>query len=183
MQPARPSGSPKPIFQKRVDLSVTTFDDFFLEQRGPLFAQAYALTGDVDEAQDLVQEAMIRTWRRWGRVSQMDRPSSWARKVLHNLAVGRWRARRAHTGVSEITTPVPGPGVGHLDVARALRRLPDNQRTALLLHDVVGLSVEEVAVEMQAPEGSIRGWLSRGRRALATDLQITPAKSRGGKQK
>jgi RNA polymerase sigma-70 factor (ECF subfamily) len=183
MQPAGASGVRNPS-QERVDPSVTTtFDDFFLEQRGPLFAQAYALTGDVDEAQDLVQEAMIRTWGRWGRVSQMDRPSSWARKVLHNLAVGRWRARRVHASVSEITTPVPSPGVGHLDVARALRRLPDNQRTALLLHDVVGLSVEEVAVEMESPEGSIRGWLSRGRRALAADLAITPAKSRGGKQK
>jgi RNA polymerase sigma-70 factor, ECF subfamily len=168
---------------KRVGPSVTSFDDFFSEQRGPLFAQAYALTGNVHEAQDLVQETMIRTWRHWGRVSQLDKPSSWSRKVLHNLAVGRWRTRRAHASVSEITAPVPGPGIGHLDVARAIRGLPDNQRTAVLLHDVVGLSVAEVAGEMGAPEGSIRGWLSRARRTLAAELEVTPSNSRGGKRK
>ena len=162
---------------------MTTFDDFFSEQRGPLFAQAYALTGNVEEAQDIVQEVMIRTWRRWSRVSKMDRPSSWARKVLNNLAVGHWRTRRAHASVSENATPVAAPGIGHLDVARALRRLPENQRTALILHDVIGLSVAEVAGEMDAPEGSIRGWLSRGRQSLANELEITTSNSRGGKSK
>ena len=135
---------------------MTTFDDFFSEQRGPLFAQAYALTGNVEEAQDLVQETMIRTWRRWSRVSQMDRPSSWARKVLNNLAIGHWRTRRASASVSEGTAPVAGPGIGHLDVARALHRLPEKQRIALLLHDVVGLSVAEVASEMDAPALALR---------------------------
>jgi RNA polymerase sigma-70 factor (ECF subfamily) len=159
---------------------VSTFDEFFLEQRGPLFAQAYALTGDVDEAQDLVQEVMLRTWRRWARVGQMERPSSWARRVLLNLAVGRWRKQRVHRVVHDADRPTPAPEVGHLDVARALRRLPDKQRNALLLHDVVGLSVAEVAAEMQAPEGSIRGWLSRGRRTLATALNVSNAHSPEG---
>jgi RNA polymerase sigma-70 factor (ECF subfamily) len=82
--------------------------------------------------------------------------------------------------VSETDTPTSAPEVGHLDVARALRRLPENQRNALLLHDVVGLSVTEVAAEMQVPEGSIRGWLSRGRRTLATDLNVSNAHSSEG---
>jgi RNA polymerase sigma-70 factor, ECF subfamily len=157
---------------------VSTFDDFFAEQRAPLLAQAYALTGDMEEAQDLLQEAMLRTWRRWDRVSEMDRPSSWTRKVLLNLAIGRWRTRRARAGVTLIATPTPPTDVEHLDVARALRRLPGRQRTALLLHDVVGLSVAEVAVEMEVPEGSVRGWLSRGRRTLAGALQVSSSNSR-----
>jgi RNA polymerase sigma-70 factor (ECF subfamily) len=159
------------------DKPVITFDEFFSEHRGSLFAQAYALTGDLDEAQDLVQEVMLRTWQRWDRVSQMDRPSSWARRVLLNLAVGRWRKRRVHRSVNEADTPIPAPGVGHLDVAKALRQLPDQQRNSLLLHDVVGMSVAEVAVEMGVPEGSVRGWLSRGRRTLAENLGLSRTNS------
>jgi RNA polymerase sigma-70 factor (sigma-E family) len=160
-----------------------TFDDFFTEQRGSLFAQAYALTGDVEEAQDLLQEVMLRTWRRWDRVSQMDRPSSWAHKVLLNLAVGRWRKRRVHGNLSETDSPIPAPDVGHLDVARALRGLPVAQRNAVLLHDIAGMSVAEVAAEMRVPEGSVRGWLSRGRRTLAVALGMSPTNTPEGKVK
>ncbi len=173
----------KPGVPSRVDGLVTTFDDFFSEQRSPLFAQAYALTGDLEEAQDLLQEVMLRTWQRWDRVSQMDRPSSWARKVLVNLAIGRWRKRRVRFNVREADMPTPAPGVGHLDVARALRRLPVAQRNAVLLHDIAGMTVAEVAAEMGAPEGSVRGWLSRGRRTLAEALGISPANSPEGTMK
>jgi RNA polymerase sigma-70 factor (ECF subfamily) len=79
--------------------------------------------------------------------------------------------------VNEADTPIPAPGVGHLDVAKALRQLPDQQRNSLLLHDVVGMSVAEVAVEMGVPEGSVRGWLSRGRRTLAENLGLSRTNS------
>ena len=62
--------------------------------------------------------------------------------------------------------------VGHLDVVDALRRLPSDQQRALVLHDVIGLSVAEVARELRVPEGTVRSWLSRGRAALAADLGV-----------
>jgi DNA-directed RNA polymerase specialized sigma24 family protein len=66
------------------------------------------------------------------------------------------------------------PEVGHLDVVEALHRLSQNQQRALVLHDVVGLSVVEIAAELNAPAGTIRSWLSRGRLALAADLGLLP---------
>jgi RNA polymerase sigma-70 factor (ECF subfamily) len=159
----------------------TTFDEFFAAYHRPLIAQAYALTGDLNEAQDLVQEVMLRVWRHWGRVRRMDIPAAWARRVLMNLAIGRWRERRSHQQLSESTSPIPAPEAGHLDVAKAMRRLPNNQRTAVLLHDIVGMTVAEVAAEMKVPEGSVRGWLSRGRRTLAEALELLPADSPEGK--
>jgi RNA polymerase sigma-70 factor (ECF subfamily) len=62
--------------------------------------------------------------------------------------------------------------VGHLDVIEALHRLPRDQQRSLVLHDVVGLSVVEIATELHAPGGTVRSWLSRGRAALAADLGI-----------
>jgi RNA polymerase sigma-70 factor (ECF subfamily) len=153
---------------------VDDFEAFFRSQSRSLVNQAFVLTGSAQEAQDLVQEVFVRAWRNWERVSTLDSPPSWARSVLRNLAIGRWRRRRGHpeSVLFEGDWIAPAPGVGHLDVVRALRALPERQRTVLVLHDVVGLSVSETATEIGAPEGSVRGWLSRGRNTLAAALGI-----------
>jgi RNA polymerase sigma-70 factor (ECF subfamily) len=155
---------------------VSDFDEFFDQQKHSLLAQAYVLTGRSEEAEDLVQEAFVRCWRNWDRVGEMERPAAWARLVLHNLAIGRWRRER-HRATRQLKAsdrPTPPPDVGHLDIAKALRRLDERQRRAVVLHDVVGLSVAETALDMRAPEGSIRGWLSRGRQSLAAILTEMP---------
>jgi RNA polymerase sigma-70 factor (ECF subfamily) len=147
------------------------FEAFVRESSGPLFGQAYLLAGDRHSAQDLVQETFVRVWQHWGRVSTYDNPMGWARHVLHNLAVSRWRRHKVQARVTEVDVPAAAPDIGHLDVVEALGRLPERQRRAIVLHDVVGMSVEEVAVEMNAPQGSVRAWLSRSRAALAADLK------------
>ena len=146
---------------------------FFGVAKGALMGQAYLLTGDVEEARDLVQETLLRAWKNWSTVRTYEDPNQWARRVLHNLAVSRWRReRRKHLVQFRATTQVAGPDVSHLDVTNALRLLPMDQRRALVLHDVAGLTVVEVAAEIGAPEGTVRSWLSRGRKALAKDLGI-----------
>jgi RNA polymerase sigma-70 factor (ECF subfamily) len=57
-------------------------------------------------------------------------------------------------------------------ILRALRHLPRPQREALVLHDGLGLTVVEVAVELSVPEGTVRSWLSRARAVLAPILSI-----------
>jgi RNA polymerase sigma-70 factor (ECF subfamily) len=153
---------------------VNDFDRFFESQKRSLVGQAFVLTGNIEEAHDIVQEVFLRVWARWSRVATLDNPPAWARSVLRNLAIGRWRRLqgRAESPLFESDLVSPAPDVGHLDVARALHLLPEQQRTALILHDVVGLSVVETAAEMGVPEGSVRGWLSRGRRSLADSLGL-----------
>jgi RNA polymerase sigma-70 factor (ECF subfamily) len=146
---------------------------FFGAAKASLMGQAYLLTGDVEEARDLVQETLLRAWKIWSTLRLYEDPQQWARRVLHNLAVSRWRRERVRNLVRfRIPTQVAGPDASHLDVVNALRLLPMNQRRALVLHDVAGLSVVEVAAEIGAPEGTVRSWLSRGRNALAKDLGI-----------
>lgn len=147
-----------------------SFDAFVRNYSGPLFGQAYLLTGQYHEAQDLVQETFVRLWQHWGRVSEYDDPPGWARHVLHNLAVSRWRRERRRRSVAQVEVALPPPDVGHLDLVQALGRLPERQRRAIVLHDVACLTVAEIAAEMRAPEGSVRAWLSRGRAALAATL-------------
>jgi RNA polymerase sigma-70 factor (ECF subfamily) len=148
-----------------------SFDAFVRASGGPLFGQAYLLTGQYHEAQDLVQETFVRAWQHWRKVSGYDDPLGWARHVLHNLAVSRWRRNRRRRTEPEVEGSVAPPDIGHLDLVEALGRLPERQRRAIVLHDVVGMDVAEIAVELGSPEGSVRGWLSRGRATLAADLQ------------
>jgi RNA polymerase sigma-70 factor (ECF subfamily) len=155
----------------------TEYERFFAVAKRSLMAQAFLLTGDVEESRDLVQEVLFRAWRQWSRVGSYDDPLGWARRVLHNLAIGRWRRERSRRRFhAEPNAAVASPpDVGHLDVIEALHRLPEHHQRALVLHDVAGLTVVEVAAELEAPEGTVRSWLSRGRTALASDLGLMRA--------
>jgi RNA polymerase sigma-70 factor, ECF subfamily len=150
------------------------YEEFFAVSKPSLMGLAYLLTGNVQESQDLVQETLLRAWRDWASIRSYEDPKAWTRRVLHNLAIGK--SRRAHVrhaaASRDVRLPCADMPVGHLDVVAALRRLPPDQQRALVLHDVIGLSVIEVAREIGAPEGTVRSWLSRGRAALATELGI-----------
>jgi RNA polymerase sigma-70 factor (ECF subfamily) len=149
------------------------FERFVRERARSLMRQAYLLTGDAGEAQDLVQETMIRAWREWPKIRAYEDPGAWTRRVLHHLAIGRWRrltVRRRHDEAD--LRVAPGLDAQHLDVLAALRVLPMDQRRALVLHDIAGLSVSEVATDMGVPEGTVRSWLSRARGQVARDLGI-----------
>jgi RNA polymerase sigma factor (sigma-70 family) len=147
------------------------YDAFFRSAWGRLQGQAYVLTGSVELAQDLTQEAMLRSWTHWGRIASFEDPEGWTRRVLHNLCIQSWRSSRSRrrTQVREVA-PATGVPDDHLHLAAALRLLPGVQARALLLHDGLGMTVAETARELEAPEGTVKSWLSRARRTVAGSL-------------
>jgi RNA polymerase sigma-70 factor (ECF subfamily) len=153
------------------------FDRFVEREYKVLLRQAYALTGDAQESQDLVQETLLRAWRRWSRVSRLDAPGAWARRVLHNLAVSSWRraVTRSRHRERYRSSHDDAPGTGHLDVAAAVRALPDNQRMALVLRTMVDMSSAEIAAELGTTEATVRSWLTRARKSVANELGLTEA--------
>jgi RNA polymerase sigma-70 factor (sigma-E family) len=156
------------------DIDAAEFDEFYLRSRDRLAVQIAALSGDAIEAVDHVQEAYVRAWARWTYVGGLDDPEGWVRRVAHNLAVSRWRrARRIVLGGG-----APDSGVEWDDEQReivaALETLPRTQREAIVLHHLVGLSVNEVASYLNAPAGTVKSWLSRGRQQLAVVLTASP---------
>lgn len=152
------------------------FDAFYAATSHYVLLHVWATTGDRAAAEDAVAEAYLRAWQRWPRLRDgHDLPEAWVRRVAGRLAVSSWRKARnrllAHH--REAARPVSSPkGIGpeHVAVVDALRLLPPNQREAVVLHHLVDLPVEEVAHQMDAPEGTVKAWLSRGRRALADQL-------------
>jgi RNA polymerase sigma-70 factor (sigma-E family) len=158
------------------DDASASFDAFFRKSKAPLVAMAYLLTGDLHSAQDLTQEALLRTWSRWTRISRYDDPQAWTRRVLYNLVVSASRSNKVRRRALDPPRSVPAPDEAHLMLAATLRALPERQMRAMVLHDGAGMSVQEVAVEMSAPEGTVKSWLSRGRAAAALSLASPNAK-------
>jgi RNA polymerase sigma-70 factor (ECF subfamily) len=156
------------------------FDQLYHSQYGNVVAMAYALTGDLAEAQDLAQEAFCRAWQRWRTVSGYDEPLAWVRRVVANLATSRWRrlavARRQLRREPERHVPALGPE--RVALVAALRRLPVTHRQAVALHYLADLPVAEVARELGVPEGTVKSWLHRSRTALAAHLTTAEVNDR-----
>lgn len=150
------------------------FDELYQAQYGNVVAMAYAMTSDLAEAQDLAQEAFCRAWQRWRRIAEYDDPIAWIRRVTTNLATSRWRRLRVARRHQFEHADVPALGPERVALVTALRRLPANQRKAIVLHYLADLPVAEVARELNTPEGTVKSWLHRGRAALAVTLADSP---------
>jgi RNA polymerase sigma-70 factor (ECF subfamily) len=148
------------------------FAEFYSASFGRLTVQIHAFVGEHAEAQDLVQEAYCRAYARWSTVSRYDDPLAWVRRVAWNLAISRWRrAGRLRLRQRELLAADVGPPSStHIDLARALRHLPANQRQAVVLHYLADMSVADIAAFMGTTDGSVKAWLHRGRAALTALL-------------
>jgi RNA polymerase sigma-70 factor (ECF subfamily) len=127
-------------------------------------------------AKEVLQDAHARAWTRWSRVSRLDDPQGWVRSVAWRLAVSAFRRRMVADrfmrtiGRTQAETARTYPVEEVLDVQEALRLLPDTHRRTLVLHDLCGLTMQQVATETGVPVGTVKSRLSRGRSALRAHL-------------
>jgi len=151
--------------------AVERYERFFREAEPMLRRVAFVYTANSEQAHDLAQETLIRAWQHWSKVANHPHPDAWCRTVLRNLATSgfrRTRLERAHAATR--VEPVPEPSADSLGVFAAVRRLPRNQQHAVVLHDVLGYTTGEIAVELEVPAGTVRSWLSRAHQRLAVEL-------------
>jgi RNA polymerase sigma-70 factor, ECF subfamily len=164
-------------------MDIAEFDEFYSATVDRLTGQLYAMTGDLAEAQDVVQEAFVRAWQHRRALSSTDHPEAWVRTVAWRLAVSRWRRVRNSVTAGRRSAaqapPARPPSVDSLAIVAALRQIPEAQRVAIVLHHLCDMSVEQVALETGAPVGTVKARLARGRAALApfvTDADTTEAR-------
>lgn len=151
------------------------FEEFYARSVNKLVGQVYLMTGDLHEAQDVVQEAYVRGWARRGRLERDAGPEAWIRTVAWRLAISRRRRRgraaeawRLREGGLPDAAPAPEPGT--VAMVTALRQLSDRQRRVAVLHYVCDLTVDQVAAETGISAGTVKTHLSRARAALRPHL-------------
>ena len=160
-----------------------TFAEFVRDRSMGLFRTAYLIAGDAHHAEDLLQSALERAYRRWRRIGGMEHPEAYVRRILVNLATDRWRGRRYVTelpldeellGQQHVIDPAARVDLRH-GLAAALRRLPIAMRTVLVLRYWEGLPEAEVAAEIGCSVGTVKSqaWkaIARLRAQASTDQE------------
>ncbi len=154
------------------------FEAEALPQLKRLYGMAYRMTRNVADAEDLVQETLYRAFRSFDRFQPGTNIRAWLNTILHRVRTDAWRraGRRPQTEeLSELDGPaVPAPQEalvwGGEAVERALLRVPEVFRVALLLRDVEELSYAEIASALEIPQGTVMSRIYRGRALLRAAL-------------
>jgi RNA polymerase sigma-70 factor (sigma-E family) len=158
------------------------FLDFFADQFWSLRRVGYLLTGDWDQAEELAQEAMARTFAAWSRIRGYDRPAAYARKVLVNRhrSLLRRAVVEARHGLTSRPQEWHEPDFGGDDLVlwQALQRLPGRQRMAIVLRYYLDLPEAEVARLLGVPVGTVKSHVHRGLARLRDRLGAAYAAER-----
>ncbi len=146
-----------------------SFEEFVAGSSARLFTMARLLTGGHRaEAEDLLQGAFERAYRRWGRISRRADPEPYVRQILVNASVDRWRRLRRHP---EAPLAVTGFDPGTADTAavadrdlllRGLAALAPRQRAVLVLRYFEDLSEAQTATMLGCTVGTVKSQTARG---------------------
>ncbi len=152
-----------------------SFDRFYLREYPQMVAVVVALTGSRWAAEELTQEAMLRAYRSWDRISRYDKPGAWLRRVTINLATSHLRRRVAEAKALallalRVQTPLPAQPEPDAALWDAVRRLPKRQRQSFVLHYVDGLSLAEIADVLDIGETTVKTHLQRARQSMQQEL-------------
>jgi RNA polymerase sigma-70 factor (ECF subfamily) len=147
-----------------------------------LYNVAYRLTGNDDDAQDLVQEVLLRV-RKGLETYRPGSMEGWLSRIATNAFLDEVRRRKRRPlellpdEPDRVTPPTPGADVALAaevlpdDVQAALRSLSPEYRSAVVLSDVVGLTYQEISEALDVPVGTVRSRLHRGRALLREALR------------
>ncbi|MEI8056674.1 MAG: RNA polymerase sigma factor SigM [Actinomycetes bacterium] len=159
------------------------FAELVRRHRDRLWAVALRTTSDPEEAADALQDAMISAFRNASSFRGDSAVTTWLHRIVVNACLDRMRRRRArpsvplldeegsggHRGIADPTDDIDRLEL-RLEIEKALAALPTDQRAAIVLVDVEGLSVSEAAQILGIPDGTVKSRCSRGRARLAVAL-------------
>ena len=162
------------LLQAHAEGDPDAFGELVRRPRDRLWAVALRTLGDREEAADALQDALLSAFRAGrGAAFRGDAaPTTWLHRIVVNACLDRVRRRAARPAdpLPEHDVPARGDAVGSrltgIDVEAALRTLPVEQRSALVLVDMYGWSVEDAAQVLDCPSGTVKSRCARGRARL-----------------
>ncbi|MGV9338434.1 SigE family RNA polymerase sigma factor [Streptomyces sp. NPDC003688] len=160
---------------ERRSLTEAEFTAYVQERRASLYATAYHLTGDRFEAEDLLQSALFSTYRAWDRISDKAAVGGYLRRTMTNLHISAWRRRKLNEYPTEELpeTPASTDAMRGTELRavlwQALARLPELQRTMLVLRYYEGRTDPEIADILGISVGTVKSSIWRSLRRLRDD--------------
>lgn len=154
------------------------FTAYVRERRASLYATAYHLTGDRFAAEDLLQSALFSTYRAWDRISDKAAVGGYLRRTMTNLHISAWRRRKINEYPTEEMPETAGDtdAMGGTELRavlwQALARLPENQRTMLVLRYYEGRTDPEIADVLDISVGTVKSSIWRALRRLREDESL-----------
>lgn len=169
------------------------------EYQGRVCSIAFGYVGDQDEALDLAQEIFVRVWDRLGQMNEPERFPSWLTSIARNACLDHLRRRKARPPRQDIPAaemtnlPSGGPDPEQAWLAnsrqqlvhRAMGHLSEINREIIVLKDIQGLPLEEIAGMLDLPLGTVKSRSSRARVELARailDLEGGPGSGGFGQE-
>ena len=141
-------------------------EELVTKYENTLFRTALAILGDVQEAEDAVQETFLRYLEKRPEFRDGEHEKAWLLKVAANRCKSVLRVRKRHPAV-ELLDICPAPdGDGGRELTEAILSLPANQRAAVHLHYYEGYTSQEIGAILGQRPGTVRANLSRARDAL-----------------
>lgn len=154
---------------------IEQFRDFVLRRSPDLLRTAYLLTGDRGHAEDLLQTALLKTYRHWNRPRNQAEPAAFVRRVMVTSHAMAWRRRRVdERSTADVPEPAAARGSAEPtdqdDLWRTLAQLPPRMRAVLVLRYWEDLSEAETAQVLECSVGTVKSQASRGLARLRGQL-------------
>lgn len=168
------------LAERAADGDVAAFETL-ARRHGPLMrAYARRLARSFDEADDVVQEALVTAWKDIGALQDGAAVKAWLMRIVAHRAVDAGRRRKTHDNLDDQAEPAdrkPTPeqaavaGSARLALNQALARLPEEQRRCWVLKEFGGQSYDEIAEALGISAASVRGRLARARTTLVKEME------------
>ncbi|WP_411105745.1 SigE family RNA polymerase sigma factor [Streptomyces sp. cmx-4-9] len=168
-----------PVPRTPSSASEAEFTAYVQERRAALYATAFHLTGDRHEAEDLLQSALFSTYRAWDRITDKAAVGGYLRRTMTNLHISAWRRRK----LNEYPTEELPEQASDTDAMRgtelravlwqALSRIPEPQRTMLVLRYYEGRTDPEIAEILGISVGTVKSSIWRSLRRLRDDEALS----------
>lgn len=168
------------------------FESAVLPHVDALYGSAFRLTRNGGDAEDLVQDSLLRAYRFWGSFQEGSNCKAWLFKILTNTFINSYKRKKRSKEILNAAVAEQASTDGVLihaqalnqrtpaeviieqslseDVEKALEAIPPDFRVAVVLCDVEGFSYKEIAEVLECPVGTVMSRLHRGRRLLHKEL-------------
>ena len=151
-------------------------DELYRAHAAEIYRYVYAVLGNRADAEDVTQTTFVNALRALERGERPRKPANWLITIAHNLIRNRFRQQQSRPRQVELDRDVPtleadddGPSLE--DLVRALQRIPETQREALVLREMEGRSYKEISTILGVSVTALETLIFRARRSLAEELE------------